>query len=69
MEEYTCLYKGNMYHAEIRDSVYGGNILTIKRARYRSTESETVGMKRCEDITSARLRMQEFMPDATWKEI
>ncbi len=67
MEKYVCSHKGDMYHATIVDSSYGGCDIAITKVR-KGREPKSFFNKHCRNITEARLAMESRLPDAAWKE-
>lgn len=67
MEKYTCVHKGDIYHATLTDSLYGGCDLTITKIR-QGRDPKNFFNKHCRNMTEARLAMENRLPDATWRE-
>lgn len=65
MERYDCVYKGDVYNAEISDSVFGGNNLTIWKTR-QGREPKVSFTNHYNSRFDALMAMEKWLPDATW---
>lgn len=67
MVKYTAIYKGNVYNAEIGESVYGDYQLTISRSR-QGKKPKVCFTNLCKSRFGAMIKLESYIPDLSWKE-
>ena len=66
MERYHCVFKGDIYNAEISDSVFGGCTLSIWKTR-QGREPKMTFTNHYKSVFDAKMAMEDWIPDADWK--